>query len=103
MAASALHALGRNPDITPGALRPWWATAWPQAGADAGTRASNCPPTSSAGRWFDAAAGALGLCVRQTEEAEAAIALEQAAHRALLRQPDLPPAGRGRHRQPEPA
>ena len=90
MAASALHALGRADEIVP---RFALAVGEPVAG---GVRQMldkrlNCPMTSSAGRWFDAAAGALGLCPNPQHEAQAAIALEQAAARALSRRPDLPP------------
>ncbi len=90
MAASVLHALGRGDQIVPRfGLAVGEATA-------AGVRQMldknlNCPMTSSAGRWFDAAAGALGLCHHQRDEAQAAIALEQAAARALTAQPTLAP------------
>jgi hydrogenase maturation protein HypF len=78
MAAAALHAMGRGDEIVPRFA------AVVGAGAARGVaqllqRGLRCPATSSAGRWFDAAAAALGLCLKQTDEAQAAIALERAA------------------------
>ena len=97
MAASALHALGRADQIAPrfGLAVGESAAAGVRQMLDKGL---NCPKTSSAGRWFDAAAGALGLCHHQHDEAQAAIALEQAAACALSVRPDLPPlAGAVQH------
>ena len=95
MAASALHALGRADEITE-RFGPRFDAQLGQ-GAAAGLRQMldlglNCPPTSSAGRWFDAAAGALGLSLRQTEDAQAARALEAAAARWLALYPDSGPS-----------
>jgi hydrogenase maturation protein HypF len=78
MAAATLHALGRGDEI---------ASRLALAHGETGTRLLrsmldkqfNCPLTTSAGRWFDAAAGALGLGGKQAFEAQAAIALEQFA------------------------
>jgi hydrogenase maturation protein HypF len=82
MAAAALHALGLADQIE---LR-----LGPVVGAQAVrtikamlSRGVNSPPTTAAGRWFDAAAGLLGLSVRQDAEAQAAMALEHAAARHL--------------------
>ncbi len=87
MAAAVLHALGRGDEIE----RRFGAVVGTQAARLLRSmldRRLNCPGTTSAGRWFDAAAGALGLSVKQAGEAEAAIALERAAAQALERRHD---------------
>jgi hydrogenase maturation protein HypF len=76
--AAALHAMGRGGEIVE--------RLGPQAGEASArmiqtmlARNLQCPETTSAGRWFDAASAALGLAPRQQAEAEAAVALEAAA------------------------
>ncbi len=78
MAASVLHGMGRDEEIV--------ARYGDKVGKPAAqtvqamlARGLNCPPATGAGRWFDAAAGALGICMKQAFEAEAAIALEKLA------------------------
>jgi len=80
--AAALHALGQGNQIE-SRFAPV-VGAIPARGVQRMLAARlNCPITSSAGRWFDAAAGALGLSVRQAHEAEAAIALQTLAAQHL--------------------
>ena len=86
MAAALLHALGRGDEIVP--------RLGPSAGEAAAAtvqrmlaRGLNCPRTTAGGRWFDAAAAALGVHRGMQAEAEAAIALEAEAARWLATQP----------------
>jgi hydrogenase maturation protein HypF len=79
MAAAVLHELGRGGEIT---------RRFPEQTAASTVaimlqRDLNCPRTSSMGRVFDAAAGLLGLCAVMEYDAQAAIALEQAATRHI--------------------
>jgi hydrogenase maturation protein HypF len=75
MAAAALHLLGRASE-----LECRFATE-PLAGPVRQLLARDiaCPPTTSAGRLFDAAAGLLGVSHRQSFEGEAAMRLEALA------------------------
>lgn len=78
MGAAALHLLGRDDEIE--------SRFSGQPGAATSRRmlegGVNCPPTSSCGRWFDAAAGLLGIKPVMAFEGQAAMLLEglAAAH-----------------------
>ena len=87
MAASALANLGRTQEIV---SRFSDQPAAPTVAAML-ERDFNCPPTSSLGRLFDAAAGLLGICPVQSFEGEAAMALEALA----ARHGSVPPLAEG--------
>lgn len=79
MAAACLHLAGRADDIA----RRWADEPAAPALRELLARQLRCPPTSSAGRLFDAAAALLGLVRRNGHDGAGAMALEAAARRAL--------------------
>ncbi len=84
MAAAALAALGRAPEITHRFRRLPFARPMAAYLSQPGL----CPVTSSMGRLFDAASGLLGLCPVQAYEGQAAMELE-----ALVTDPRITPGG----------
>lgn len=88
MAAAVLHAMGRGAEVGTRYAGKVGAAAAQTVQAML-AKGVNCPPATGAGRWFDAAAGALGISVKQAFEAEAAIALEKLAA-GYLAQHDAP-------------
>ena len=86
MAAAVLWTAGRADQIAP-RLAPTVGAAAARGVAELLARRLHCPATTAAGRWFDAAAAALGLHTGPQAEAEAAVALERAAAEWLADQP----------------
>jgi hydrogenase maturation protein HypF len=76
MAAAVLHALGRTDEIARRFDQPAARTVQQML-----VQGVNCPPTSSMGRWFDAAAGLLRVRDRQSFEGQAPMLLEGLAVR----------------------
>ncbi|HMQ72707.1 MAG TPA: carbamoyltransferase HypF [Rubrivivax sp.] len=92
MAAALLDALGRGDEIVP-RLGPSVGEAAAATVQQMLAKGLNCPRTTAGGRWFDAAAAALGVHRGVQAEAEAAIALEAEAARWLATQPAPAAAG----------
>ena len=78
LAAACLHLLGRGNEA-PARLGQYHSDAGVRVLMTMLDKGLNSPWATGAGRWFDVAAGVLGRGERQAFEAEAAIALEQAA------------------------
>jgi hydrogenase maturation protein HypF len=76
MAAAVLHELGRSDDIDRRFAQPAVPTVRQMLSQDV-----NCPRTSSMGRWFDAAAGLLGVRAVQAFEGQAPMLMEGLAAR----------------------
>ncbi|RRJ85395.1 carbamoyltransferase HypF [Aestuariirhabdus litorea] len=74
IAAALLHLLGRNQEIESRLPYPGSPVV-----AQMLRQGLNCPPTSSAGRWFDGVAALLGVCAYNQFEARAAMSLESLA------------------------
>lgn len=86
MAAAALHALGRGEEIERRFSNGAAAAVRQMLAQDV-----RCPRTTSAGRWFDAAAGLLGLKEVMRYEGQAAMLLEglATAHGSVDPAPDI--------------
>jgi hydrogenase maturation protein HypF len=83
VAASLLHAMGRNEQIADLFPRQAASTV-----ADMLAKRVNCPETSSAGRWFDGAAALLGVREINAFEGQAAMQLEALAQEYGAVEPD---------------